>query len=227
MYGTEMDREDTEAFSHRFRFMIRVTRWGQISRLQRYNICFSVSYLLCNRRMHFPTSTFLASCSLSLIRHVPSSWGMAGGPHKNIYSIIFRILLGHKSPSVDVSVKHQRILKKKKKRKFVSVQHTKIHSLYFFVLLMAYTFPFSACLSLSPAHELLETRKIPSYTGICGPQLMFGSESLLTKVFTISQHWPWPGCCLKSCGGSSGERREGSGWWVRWLEAVLTGFPDA
>lgn len=113
---------------------------------------FPESLLHYNRRMHYLDSTFLASCSLSLVWHAIASAEAWHAVLIKIYSIILRILLGHKSPSTAVSVKHQSNSEKRERErescKCITCEHTQpLLSLFFPT--HDHTIPLSVCFSLS------------------------------------------------------------------------------
>lgn len=94
--------EGGEAFFFflRVRFMIWITRWGQISlsHPQWYGIFFIESLLHYSCWIHYLISALLASCSSSLVWHTIASAHAWRAVIMKICSIMFSILPGHKSP---------------------------------------------------------------------------------------------------------------------------------
>lgn len=185
--------------------------------------------------MHYLDSTFLASCSFSLVWHAIASAEAWHAVLIKIYSIILRILLGHKSPSTAVSVKHQRKSEKRERErcKCITCKHTQpLLSLFFPT--HDHTFPLSVCFSLSTlivhvswvagalknpiiCRDMWSRPDVWQWVSLDKGLYHFTTLTLTWLLF--EELW------RMLCG--SGERGGKSGWWVRWLEAVLTGFPGA
>lgn len=179
--------------------------------------------------MHYMPSTFLASCTSAhliysimvpeLIHGMQSSWKYVLEFPASCKIITHQVWL-------PVWASKSECKSGKRRMQQENIFSRRVVRLF---LLRANTLPFSTCFCPSPGtvRVLLAVAAMGKSHHIVGcveQTWCLTVSSSWQKVVTISQRWPWPGCCLKSCGARSvaqvrGEGRVADGlddWRGRW-----------